>query len=209
MDGIKSWILTIAVCAMVIEVLSIVLPEGKMEGTAKIVFGIVLSICIVSPAVSFYNQLKSLDLDYKKSLSGIYENKEIYTEEQIIEVTEEFKTRIKEHIRKKVNSIDGVKDCSVSVIIEEDYNSEKYGTLYRVYVTAEEGKEEQGDKKNDSGFLSFGKIEKIEIDIGGITIIEREDETDEFDGLKKSIISVINEEFKIGEENIFAEVEHE
>jgi len=100
-----------------------------------------------------------------------------------------------------------ISDCKVEVVIEEDYNQDNYGQIYRIYVVAQIGKENQ-KKKNESGFNDYGKIEKIEIRLEGINIKERdkkENEEAENENVK-DIKNLISDEFKIDKNYIFAEV---
>ena len=205
--NIKEWILTIAVCAVIIEIFDILMPEGSTHKTAFIVCGLILSLCMIMPVSSIYKNLKLVNFNYSSDRQNIIQNRDKYTEDQIMEITTDFKQKLKKHTQDLVLSLKNISDCKVEVVIEEDYNQDNYGQIYRIYVVAQIGKENQ-KKKNESGFNDYGKIEKIEIRLEGINIKERdkkENEEAENENVK-DIKNLISDEFKIDKNYIFAEV---
>ena len=213
MENIKEWVLIIAVCAMIVEIFEIIMPQGNMKKTAITVCGLILCLCIIIPVSSMYKDLDNLDFNYSFERDSIAKSKEAYTEDEIIKITEEFKIKLKEHIENRVNRIEGLGKCEAEVIIEENYNSEKYGTIYRIYITAEEISDEMNEEmkeRQSSGFSQYGDIKRVVISLKGIEVIRRdedkEDKNEPENVRVKETKQVISKEFELGEENIFVTV---
>ena len=219
MEILRGWILTIAVCAVIIEIIDILMPEGNTRKTAFIVCGIVLSISLIIPVTSIYDNLRAMDFDYRESRESLAQSLDKYTEEQIAEVTKEFNIRLTEHIENLVLNVDDIESSTVQVIIEEDHNSEDFGKIHRIYVNARAGLEDITDSSGDirerrgSGFGTFGQIEEIRISIGGINILGRDDEPQDSDDETHEdervteIINIISDEFELAHNNIHVTIE--
>jgi len=93
--NIKEWILTIAVCAVIIEIFDILMPEGSTHKTAFIVCGLILSLCMIMPVSSIYKNLKLVNFNYSSDRQNIIQNRDKYTEDQIMEITR-FQAEVKE-----------------------------------------------------------------------------------------------------------------
>jgi len=210
MSVIKNWILMVAVCAVIVEILDMLMPDGGMKKTASLICGIAVSLCIIIPGTSIFESIKSFNFNYEDSRKSIVEKQDTYSEEQMIAVTSEFKKKLIKHIEDIVLKTEGISECQANVVIEENYNSEMYGSIYSIYIKAKEAQNEEGEKTKESGFSNFNRIEKIEIDIGGIRIIEREKPKEQKENEKENILrGLVAREFQIEEKNVFAEVTNE
>lgn len=214
METMKEWALLVAVCAVLTEICSMLMPDGQSRKTGMLVLGLVLVCALVVPMGDFYKLLQHADFSYETERAQITENMETYTETQMLEVTKEYKQRLTTYICSLVNAVEGVGDCRVDFIMEEDYQLETYGIVKRIYVTAYGVKEEEGAEQTpDSGFSQMAPVEKIEITLDGITIVpdHRQDAQQETapDPRAEAIKNVLQEAFRLEEDCIFVEVKDE
>lgn len=212
MEAMKDWILTIAVCAVIIELINILMPEGSARKTAAIVCGIVLSLCIIIPTTSIYKNLGQLQFNYTENRNEILDHRDTYTEEQLLHITAEFKTKLGKHIEDLTLQTEGIVSCKAEIVMDENYNRDTYGQLHRIYIKAIAGKEKKEEKKPDSGFSESWKIDRIEIGIDGIQIIPREKEAknaEPEDPRAKKIRESICKELQMEETSVFVEIQEE
>ena len=206
MDAIKQWALLVAVCVVFIEFCAMLMPRGESKKTALLVLGLVVVLALVLPMGNFYKILRGMDFSYETERNEITENAEVYTENQMMEVTKEYKQRLTIYMCQLVQEVEGVEECQVDFIMEEDYGVETYGIVKRIYVTVYPRAEEKPNG-NSSGFLEMPPIEKIEITLDGVTLIAPE-EPEQADTLTIAISHVLQEAFRLEETCIFVEVKH-
>lgn len=211
MEGVKDWVLTVAASAVLAEICALIMPEGQSRKTGMLVLGLIVVFCLILPIGTVYSDLRALDFSYETEQERMADALETYTEEQMLEVGKEYKERLTEYICQLVNEVEGVGNCRATFVMEEDYTLETYGTIKRIYVTADKMAEtaeatEQENRK-DSGFAQMAPIARIEITLDGITVVPtEEEEREETDKRVESIRSVLQETFQIEADCIFVEV---
>lgn len=209
MDTIKEWALLVAGCAIFIEFCAMLLPKGESGKTGMLVLGLVMVVALLLPMGDFYQKLQEIDFSYETERNQVTEQFETYTEDQMLEVTKEYKQRLTEYMCQLVNEVEGIEDCHVDFMMEEDYRLETYGIVKRIYVTAYPRVEKT--EEHNSGFSQMAPIQKIEITLEGITVITQEEteEKDATDPRTKEICKVLQEAFQLEEDCIFVEVKDE
>ena len=209
MDTIKEWALLVAVCAILIEFCAMLLPKGESRKTGMLVLGLVMMFALILPLGDFYKAMQKIDFSYETERGEITEQAELYTENQMMEVTKEYKQRLTTYMCQLIQNVEGVEECQVDFIMEEDYRLETYGIVKRIYVTAYP-KEAEKPNENSSGFLEMPPIEKIEITLDGVTVItpEEPEQEDPSHPLATAISGVLQETFRLEDNCIFVEVKH-
>ncbi len=212
MESIKEWALLVAACAILAEICSMLMPEGQSRKTGMLVLGLVMVFALILPMGDFYSLLQKADFSYETERTQITEKLERYTEEQMMQVTKEYKQRLTDYMCQLVNDVDGVGEAQVDFVMEEDYEKETYGIVKRIYVTAYgSSKTVEATQTPNSGFSQMAPIERIEITLEGITVIPTEDETEDkpeqtTDPRVAAVKAVLQEAFRLEENCIFAEV---
>lgn len=215
METIKEWALLVAACAILAEICSMLMPEGQSRKTGMLVLGLVMVFALILPMGDFYSLLQETDFSYETERTQITEQLESYTEDQMLEVTKEYKQRLTDYMCQLVNGVEGVGETQVDFVMEEDYEKETYGMVKRIYVTTY-GMAEQGEATEtpNSGFSQMAPIERIEITLDGITVIPAGEETEEQpeqtnDPRAEAVKAVLQEAFQLEENCIFVEVKDE
>lgn len=210
MEWIKEWVLLIAACAIFAELCSMLMPEGQSRKNGLLVLGLVLVFVLVLPMQNILSLLQKMDFSYEAERTQLIGQAEAYTEEEMMAVTQEYKGRLTEYMYQLVTSVEGITDCQVDFIMEENYQLESYGTVKRIYVTAYQGPiEEAATTTPNSGFSQMPPISKIEITLDGIVLRSEESEETEQNvqsQLERAVSVVLQEAFYLEETCVFTEV---
>ena len=64
-DFFKNWIEQIAIAIVIVSIIELILPSGNLKKYIKIVLGIYVVFCIISPFINNFNlfNLEELELD--------------------------------------------------------------------------------------------------------------------------------------------------
>ncbi len=177
-DFIKDWTVSIVMLVLFIVMIEMLLPQGKMKKYVNLLTGTILIIVIIEPIVGLLGR----DFDFSASQTAAAESidrKEIekagklLEEEQMRQTVELYRSRIIEQIEQNAMEVEGVKDVEADIIINEDYQSEYFGEIKRIYIKAVVGNDSiessnNGSKKNNA------KIDKMTItNVEGIMIDNR------------------------------------
>jgi len=196
-EFLKGWVLNIVGLAIFIVLLEILVPSGKTKKFINLVSGFVLIIAIITPFLNIAR--KGIDLKEFQIASSnfidkreIENNSKILKEKQMRQITEVYRKKLIKQLEETTAEIEGVAGAKADVIINEDYNSDDFGEIKRVYLYLELS----GDKQV---IKPVSKIEKIEIN-GDDAVKSESKEVDS--ALKKKIESRINKILGVDEKNI-------
>ncbi|HHW48572.1 MAG TPA: stage III sporulation protein AF [Clostridiaceae bacterium] len=218
-DFLKSWILNIVTLVLFIAFLEILLPSGKIKKYLNLVSGFILIITVINPFIA----LISSDLEIKDfQIAGsnfldkreIEEKSKILEEQQIRQIIKVYRNKIIVQLEERVKDIDGVSDARADIIINEDYNSDEFGQVKRVYLYIKTSTE-------SSGITPIEKIEKIDLsspqtdqknEDGDSYREEAGEDSEKKDevidtGLKKRIKEKVKKIVDIDEDNIVINIE--
>lgn len=157
----KDWVLNIAALVMFIVIVEMLMPSGKMKKYLSLVTGFVLIIAIINPFLKFIGSGAKLE-DIQISNSNfidkyeIEKNSSILKDEQNKQIIEVYRKKLIKQLEDNLSKNKDVAGVKGDVIINEDYNSENFGEILRVYaeITTDEG---------NNGVRPVAKVEKIEI----------------------------------------------
>lgn len=161
---LKSWVLNIVTLVVFILLLEIMVPSGKIRKFINLVTGLILTIALLNPVLDFIGR----DLDIKEfhiASSRFLDRKEIerksslLKEEQMKQTIELYRKKLIRQIEESVGKVDGVESIEADVIINEDYNSDSFGEIKRIYLYVRK------DKKTGE-IKPVAEIEKIKIHAG-------------------------------------------
>lgn len=209
-EFLKSWILNIATIAVLLILIEILIPSGKTKKLVNLVSGFILLITIIQPFLKFLwksNELNWInELNWSNeinssfnSLANIDITKEEFREEQVKQIIRVYKKRIEGQIKEIAKEVEGVENVEADIILNEDFSSQRFGEIKRVYVYLEvNGKEwkkrkEYEDKREedkDHNIIQVKGINEVRINLG-----KQEDgeESDVIDNYKKEIIIGLEE----------------
>jgi len=160
-DFLKNWTLNIVTIALFIVFLEILLPSGKIKKYLNLVSGFILIIALINPFIVLLNgnlEIKDYQIRNSNFLDKreIEEKSKILEEQQIEQIIRVYRNKIIIQLEDSVKDIDGVHDATADIIINEDYNSDEFGQVKRVYLDIRTSTE-------SSGITNVTRIEKIDV----------------------------------------------
>ena len=210
METLKEWVLLVATCAVLAEICHMLMPEGKSRGIGMLAVGLVFVFVLMLPMENILKLLGKVDFSYELEQEQVVQQMQNYEEAEMLEVTKEYKGRLETYMCQLVNEVEGIADCEVSFVMEENYQIETYGMVQRIYVTAYKGNEKmENTEQSNSGFSQMNPIEKIEITWDGIVIVPSDSETtpqEEDVALQEEVSGVLQKAFCLEKTCVFVEV---
>lgn len=162
-EFLRGWIVNIITLVMIIVLLEILVPSGKIKKFVDLVSGFILIIAIINPVIATVKkgvnltefQMASSNFIDKKSIEA---DSKILKEKQMSQITQNYRYKLIKQIEESAQGIEGIGKVKADIIINEDYNSESFGEIKRVYVTLQLKEEDQKVKP-------VSKIETVKIQL--------------------------------------------
>lgn len=138
-DFIKSWILNIIILAVLISLLEIIIPSGKMKKYINMVSGFILILAIINPFISFFKRgvnLKEFQISGSNYIDKreVEENSKILKKQQMKQTVDLYRKKIISQIEETVKEVEGVNNAEADLIINEDYTSSGFGEIKRIFI---------------------------------------------------------------------------
>ncbi len=163
-DFLKNWSLNIVTIVLFIVLLEMLLPSGKMKKMINLVSGLILVIVLINPVLGLLE--KGVDLKtYQMANSNFIDkteimvNSDVLKEEQTRQITNVYRNKIIDQLECMIKEVKGVFDVEADVIINEDYSSENFGEVKKVYIALKLGSNDENE-----GVKPVKKIEKIRVE---------------------------------------------
>ncbi|NSW91349.1 MAG: stage III sporulation protein AF [Firmicutes bacterium] len=197
LEFLKDWVLNIAVIAVLLVFIELLIPSGKTKKFVNLISGFILIITIIQPFLKFL--LKGYDLNWLNAIDNSFSvitevdvtNTE-FREEQIKQIVKVYRKRLIEQIIEIAKGVEEVRDAEADVILNEDYNSQRFGEIKRVYVNIViDNENRQGDL--DPIIAPVRKIDEVKINIGQIEQKDTSRERDIEDKLKNKIVETLED----------------
>lgn len=139
-EFLKNWVLNIVTLTVFIMLIEILVPSGKMKRVVNLVTGLILVIALINPVLGLFskginlNEFQITDSNYIDKRE-IMINSEILKENQIKQITNVYRKKVINQLESITKEVKGVGDVNADVIINEDYTSENFGEVKKVYLT--------------------------------------------------------------------------
>ncbi|MBA1337013.1 MAG: hypothetical protein HPY66_3449 [Firmicutes bacterium] len=164
MDFLRQWIINIVATMIFVSFIEIIMPESSMRKYIRLVVGLLVMIVIINPLLN----LAAGEFDMGDRILGMASAINIQDTRHQVENIEEgqresiilvYRNRLEEQIARQVIEENLADNVIAEVDIEEDFKSERFGTIkgIRVFV------HDKGD--NYDGIKKIG-IDKVEINAG-------------------------------------------
>lgn len=169
----KNWIEQIAITIIIISIFELILPNGNLKKYIKVVLGIYVIFCIISPFVNSLALYKIEDIDLEEYTKNITKNDTVINQESMdARLQGLYIEELEKNIEKKVEE-NGYKIYRCS--IDADFkNSSSNAGIHRVDLVVVENKS------------NISEIEKIEIGTNRINEITN---SEEIEKLRESLAS--------------------
>lgn len=159
-DFLKNWVLNIVTLAIFIMLIEMLIPSGKVKKIVNLVTGFILVIGLINPLLQVVG--KGIDLtEFQMAGSNYIDKKEmmlnsdVLEEKQIKQITNVYREKIIAQLESITQGIEGISDAMADVIINEDYTSDRFGEVKKVYLYLELEDESYGIQP----VLSVKKVE--------------------------------------------------
>ena len=149
LEFLRSWIINIVTISIMLILFEIIIPTGKIKKIINLVSGFILLIAVINPFITLKNQ--GYDLSKNVLADSFYiDKKEVENSSKLLEdtqmkqITTVYKKKLITKIQDETNNIEGVETSFVNVDINEDYSSDKFGDINKVYVELKKGEKRSG-----------------------------------------------------------------
>ena len=180
----REWVLNIVVTAVILVFIELLIPSGKAKKMVNLVSGFILIIAIIQPFIRGIWGEPDLDwfneaLGESPGISG-YSGNQYYKpedsddstiislrEKQASQIVEVYRERVTREIEQVITrEVKGIKSVEVDLLINEDYNSQKFGEIQRVYATIEIAPaQEEVPGPGEIIIEPIPKIDRVEINL--------------------------------------------
>lgn len=138
---LKSWVINIAALSTFVVLLEIILPSGKTKRIVNLISGFILIIAIISPLAGIFNKnfnMSEYQIPGSTFLNRreIEDNAKILGEKQMKQIVNDYRRRLIGEIERVVGDLEGIGYVKADVIINEDYLTENFGEIKRIYLEA-------------------------------------------------------------------------
>ena len=183
-----DWIIKISASAIVLSIVSYMLPVGKIRATALISLGFLFLTMIIFPLKDIISELgnKRASIEMQKNILLSQIEKDDY--EGYREVIKVYKERLKTEINMNITDKSYyLKDVNINV--NEDFSSSSFGSVENVVAVASVQKQENSQNKIDAVV-----VPDIVIDRNGISIKKENfaENSENMTKYEKEIIKIIN-----------------
>ncbi|MCX7710356.1 MAG: stage III sporulation protein AF [Clostridia bacterium] len=201
-EFLKNWIFNIVTLVIFIVLLEILLPTGKMKKFINLVSGFILVIALINPFLGLAR--KGIDLKgFQLAGSNYLDKREIMInskrmeEKQMQQVVEVYRKKMIDRLEEGLRGTGNIPGIKADILINEDYKSEKFGEIKRVYLNL--------TADNKPGYTKpVAKVEKIQIgDLKKDSKEKKADPGNEIDSdLKNKLEEKVNKLLDVKREDI-------
>lgn len=139
-DFFKSWVMNIVTIVILIVLLEMLLPSGKTKKFINLFTGFILIIAILNPFLGLVKKgvdFKGFQLTESNFLDKkqIEQDSKLLNDHQMESITESYRKKLINRLEEEAKGLKGINKVTADVIIDEDYTSDKFGSIKRVYLT--------------------------------------------------------------------------
>ncbi len=179
LESIKIWIVTILIGAFIVNLVSMILPESKLNPYINLVISFIFVFIIINPIISFFSKNSSLEDTILKSINKY--NKEyvdsinkLNDKAKLNNLSKGYEDGVKEVLKLKLNDygyeLEDVEFNGPGIekikLKEKNSNNEDDKSI----ESKENTKQVFGEKNNDLDELKDGLVEILDISIETIQI---------------------------------------
>ena len=166
---LKDWIINIVTITVILILFEIIIPTGKIKKIINLVSGFILLIVIINPFIALRNQNYTLREDVisdsfyidKKELEN---SSKLLNDTQMKQIGSVYKKKLINKIQAETKEIEGVVTLKVDVEINEDYTSDNFGEVNKVYLEMQKNKE-QDDEEKQADSIKIKPVAAVKVDI--------------------------------------------
>jgi len=201
-DMIKSWVINITALVMLIVIVEMLVPSGKLKKMISLVTGFILIIAIITPMLGFLKKGGELK-DLQVSQSAFLEQKDLeasagkLSQKQSAIIVSTYRNKLKKDVEANLKAIDKLSDVKADVVVVENSKSEEFGSIKQITVNLKEKEKEQ------TGVKPVIAIKKV--NIGGNDQDESTEKSVISDELKSEVKNRLSKLYSVKPEQIAVE----
>lgn len=140
MEFIRQWIIQIAYIAVLSIIFELLIPSSSLKKYARVVIGLIIMITIINPIINFIKGDFNFDAmvfknNYYMNNSDIESLSKEAERQRDMLITKEYKMRLIEQIKSRIQNTYEVEDVNIAVNIVEDINSKDFGKINSIYIS--------------------------------------------------------------------------
>ena len=142
MEEIKSWVLNIAAVAVLMIILDLLMPEGRIRKFTQLLSGFIIMFVMINPVITIFGK------GVNESWAGFQDEAFIWNsqirnmsgslqEEQSKQTLELYRKMILADIKSRLKNHEQIKEVEVDIVLNENTKSEKFGEIRKLYLNLE------------------------------------------------------------------------
>lgn len=139
MTEIKEWVFNIAAVAVLMVVLDLLIPEGKIRKFTQLLAGFIMMLVIMNPVINWLGKGDSISLGAWKDQVFLLnrqlertagDHQEAYQKQTLAL----YREMLLSDLCGRLKSNEKVKNVEVDVVLNENTESEKFGAIRKLYI---------------------------------------------------------------------------
>jgi stage III sporulation protein AF len=164
LEFLRSWIINIVTISIILILFEIIIPSGKIKKIINLVSGFIILIAVINPFLTLKSQDFNLSGNtladsYYIDKKEVENSNKVFKDTQMKQISEIYKTKLVGTIQEQISKLEGVSESNVEVDINEDYTSDKFGEINKVYIQLIKGKK----KGENVEIKSVTTVKKVDI----------------------------------------------
>ncbi len=139
MEGIQGWVLNIAAVSVLIIILDLLTPEGRIRKFTRLLAGFVLMFIMINPVLQMFGKgVPDIFAGWEEET--FLWNSQVRTisgnisEEQRKQTLQLYRQMLLSDIQKRLESHELLEKAEVDVVLNENVQSEKFGEIRKLYI---------------------------------------------------------------------------
>jgi len=139
MEEIKGWVLNIAAVSVLMVILDLLAPEGGIRKFTRLLAGFVLLVIMINPVLQIFGTGVQ-DIFAGWDTETFLWNSQVRTisgnirEEQAKQTLQLYRQMLLSDIRGRLENHKLLEKAEVDVVLNENYQSEKFGQIRKLYI---------------------------------------------------------------------------
>ncbi len=139
MEGIRNWVVNIAAVAILMIILDLLMPEGRLRKFTQLLAGFILMFVMINPVLDLFG--KSVDASFAGWAdetfllnSQVRNLSDSLDDERSKQTLELYRSMLLSDIQNRLQSHEQIDGAEVDLVIYENKDSDKYGKIRRLYI---------------------------------------------------------------------------
>jgi len=137
MEAVKSWVVNIAAVVILMIILDLLMPEGRLRKFTQLLAGFILMFVMINPVLELFVKEPYLEgwADETFLLSSQVKNIAVSLQDERSKQTLElYRSMLLSDIQNRLQSYEQSQKVEVDPLINENGDSEKYGQIRRLFI---------------------------------------------------------------------------